>query len=647
MSLPAGGFITTRDGKRCTAVPKTTSSSTTSSESATKTDSSDDNDNDNDNDNNSDDVASTTVNPAANVVLGSSTTIQDALATTTVDAPETTDAVVDATSDTEVLPTSTPVTEIDSTTGIDPAAVAAQFGATTSTPTPTLTPTETAQPEAVQPDPESVTDQPIIVSDTTSDAPTVPIPTTPPPADSAESDLAFPSDSSTPSSTDNEQLIAVVPVPTKTPSTTGATSAAESATLQGPGPSGKVAVGQVVGGVIGGISFIALIGCLWLYFMRRRRRRDTFLTPLWVQSEKGPPTTYYEIDNASVGPTSLGSKWKAKASSRYHGVLGGFTALSTKMGHKPSPSVNLNRGNSQFLAPSTHSSHSRSSSSFSHPGKSIARKLWWRLAAVLTSSSFSHPGTLSRRERAREWWDRLTADAVFNWALSRPTKPTTAEPPSHFTRSRSASPSARAPSQDLTQYLASKDREMRDAGLQPDHRRSISLPPPTRTREDLGDGSLGIDFSDRGNPFSDPAPQPAATTTATRTLAANPFADPVPLAVVSLDNDEAFGYLKRVIVTPAVYPRLPQPSVGTTYVADVRRSRGQSFSTPRRASVRVSRERSRDRDTMLSSITTNTRRGKGRSDPFDLERPELLRAQPNRMSALSDVEELPSSAGSS
>ncbi|KAI9923360.1 hypothetical protein MW887_010471 [Aspergillus wentii] len=34
------------------------------------------------------------------------------------------------------------------------------------------------------------------------------------------------------------------------------------------------------------------------------------------------------------------------------------------------------------------------------------------------------------------------------------------------------------------------------------------------------------------------------------------FAKPVPFAVVSLDNDEAFGYLKRVIVTPAVYPRL-------------------------------------------------------------------------------------------
>ncbi|KAF4514198.1 UNVERIFIED_CONTAM: hypothetical protein B566_EDAN019385 [Ephemera danica] len=34
------------------------------------------------------------------------------------------------------------------------------------------------------------------------------------------------------------------------------------------------------------------------------------------------------------------------------------------------------------------------------------------------------------------------------------------------------------------------------------------------------------------------------------------YSKPVPLAVGSLDNDEAFGYLKRVIVTPAVYPRL-------------------------------------------------------------------------------------------
>ncbi|CAM9824987.1 unnamed protein product, partial [Discosporangium mesarthrocarpum] len=34
------------------------------------------------------------------------------------------------------------------------------------------------------------------------------------------------------------------------------------------------------------------------------------------------------------------------------------------------------------------------------------------------------------------------------------------------------------------------------------------------------------------------------------------YSKPVPLAVGSLDNDKAFGYLKRAIVTPAVYPRL-------------------------------------------------------------------------------------------
>ncbi|OBT72724.1 hypothetical protein VF21_08812 [Pseudogymnoascus sp. 05NY08] len=608
MSLPAGGFITTRDGKRCTAVPKTTkSSSKTSTKAATTTQSSDNNNNNDNND--SDDVATTTVNPAANVVLGSSTTIQDAPATTTSDLPATTDPVGETPSDTVALPlpTTTPVAEIN------PAAVASQFGITTSTPistpTPTETPTETVQSQAVQPDSESVTNPPIIASDTTttSDIAVVPIATTPPAADSAESDIAFPTDSVVSSSTDNQQLIAVIPtVLADTPTPTGPGSAAESATLESSSQTGKVAVGHLVGGIIGGLSFIALLGCLWLYFMRRRRRRDTLLAPLWVQSEKGPPVAYYEIDNASVGPTSLGSKWKAKATSRYHGVVGGFTALSSKMGHKPSPSVNLNRGNSQFLAPSF-STHSRSSSSVSHP-----------------------PTALTRRERARDWWDRLTADAVFNWALSRHTKPTTADPPSHFTRSRSASPSSRHPSQDLTQYLASKDREMRDAGaaagLPADHHRSISLPPLTRSREDLGDGSLGIDFSDPGNPFSDPTP--AAPSTATRTLAPNPFADPA---------------------TAAAGVSRPQPSVGTTYVADVRRSRGQSFSTPRHPSIRTSRERSRDRDTMLSSATTNTRRGKGRSDPFDLERPELLRGvgAGTRGSVLSDVQELPSSAGSS
>ncbi|KAL5354242.1 hypothetical protein ACLOAV_000329 [Pseudogymnoascus australis] len=554
--VPAGrGFITTRDGKRCTAVPKTTeSSSNTSIAEAKATQGSDDgnnndnnksdDNNDDNNDDNSDDVATQTVNPAANVVQDTSRAIQDAPASTTVDPPATTDPVVEAPSDTVIPPTTTPVTEID------PAAVASHFGATASTPIPTPTPipAQTALPQALQPDPESATDLPIIVSDTkisnttTSGVSTVPIPTTPPAAVSPESDIAFPADSVLPSSANNEQLIAVVPtvptVPMDTPSPTDPSSAAESARLEGANQSGKVAVGHLVGGIVGGLSFIALVGCLWLYFMRRRRR-DTLLTPSGCNLRKAlqQPIT-----------RSITPPWG------------------------PPPSA---------------------------------------------------PDGKRKPPRA------TTA------SLSRHTKAsTTADPPSHFTRSRSASPSSRNPSQDLTQYLASKDQEMREAGaaagLPPDHRRSISLPPPARSRENFGDGSLGIDFSDTGNPFSDP--QTTIPATATRTLAPNPFADPFPgpLAVSH-----------------------PQPSASGTYIADIRRSRGQSFSTPnapsRHPSIRISRERSRDRDTMLSSGTTNTRRGKGRSDPFDLERPELLRgAGPGaRGSVLSDVEELPSSAGSS
>ncbi|KFY19479.1 hypothetical protein V493_07944, partial [Pseudogymnoascus sp. VKM F-4281 (FW-2241)] len=367
MSLPAGGFITTRDGKRCTAVPKTIKTSSTTSVEAAATSQSSDNDDNNDDDDdndNSGDAATRTVDPAANVAIDTSTPIQDAPETTTLDAPATTAPVVETTSDTALLPATTSVAEID------PVAVASQFGATTSTPittpTPTPTPTRAAQPQAAQQDPESVTNPPLIVSNTTSgtisdttipdtttsDLSDVPIATTPPAADSAESDIAFPTDPVAPSSTDNGQVIAVIP--TNTPSPTGSGSAAEPATLEGSNPSGKVAVGHLVGGIVGGLSFLALLGCLWLYFMRRRRSRDTLLTPPWVQSEKGPPATYYEIDNASVGPTSRTSRWAAKATSRYHGLIGGFTTISSKIKishHKPTPSINLNRGTSQFLTP--------------------------------------------------------------------------------------------------------------------------------------------------------------------------------------------------------------------------------------------------------------------------------------------------------
>ncbi|KAL4645515.1 hypothetical protein ACB092_02G240200 [Castanea dentata] len=73
-------------------------------------------------------------------------------------------------------------------------------------------------------------------------------------------------------------------------------------------------------------------------------------------------------------------------------------------------------------------------------------------------------------------------------------------------------------------------------------------------------------------------------------------AKPVPLAVVSLDNDEAFGYLKRVIVTPAVYPRLVEflhfdiQSTGQkSHCVSIRRDHRNAFLSPGRHAATRSR----------------------------------------------------------
>jgi len=88
----------------------------------------------------------------------------------------------------------------------------------------------------------------------------------------------------------------------------------------------------------------------------------------------------------------------------------------------------------------------------------------------------------------------------------------------------------------------------------------------------------------------------------------------------------------------------PQPPIQkqSTYISDIRRSRGQSIDHTnnnthvyRTSSTRAPGSRypssiapSRDsyRDTLFSSFSGNARKGKGRSDPFDLERPELWRS---------------------
>jgi hypothetical protein len=161
----------------------------------------------------------------------------------------------------------------------------------------------------------------------------------------------------------------------------------------------------------------------------------------------------------------------------------------------------------------------------------------------------------------------------------------------------------------------------RDLQLQAE-RRQASLAGNTGSLPKLG--SLGLDFGS-DDPFADPVhpslgwrpPNPSAN------ASSNPFADP---------------------------PSHPQPTVpkANTYISEIRRSRGQSVvaatpsnnapstlnnntyrppstSVTSRYPSSIAPSRDSYRDTVFSTFSSNVRKGKGRSDPFDLERPELWR----------------------
>jgi hypothetical protein len=252
-------------------------------------------------------------------------------------------------------------------------------------------------------------------------------------------------------------------------------------------------------------------------------------------------------------------------------LIGLGAALKSKVGGERSdtPSVNLNRGNSQFLDGPI-PTHSRNNSAAS-----------------------SHLGNVPFKERAQDWWERL--GERFNWRSNR--NPRDSGDPFASAREKQAASNTQ-------NFSRLPDMEEQ---LQAERRRSSSL---------SGNGSLGLNFGIASDPFTDPAPKPT-------TAYSNPFADPT-----------------NPFSDP---PARPEPSIPkpNTYIADIRRSRGQSIdatTTANNASNTTSMYRppstsrypstiapSRDsyRDTVFSSFSANVRKGKGRSDPFDLERPEL------------------------
>lgn len=383
----------------------------------------------------------------------------------------------------------------------------------------------------------------------------------------------------------------VVPgsVPTSGTSTAGGISSTDS---NGSGSTLKVA-----GGVIGAVALISLLAFL-IWFWRRRlakKRRDTLLTPLSpdpsfsreLQNERP-----YRIQPGSIGPTPRMTKAKAALRAQYGQVVGRFntmkrsTSVRSHASHSTGPSVDMNRGNSQFMDTPPITGRDRKNSS--------------------ALSGFDEDDSdLSMKERIMELWTRVTGSGKQNLPgdekndifAARGIRPNMREKPEPSSR-----PLANKP--DFLTLLNMDDGELdREA-----QRRRMS-----RTRggsEGSGVGALNLDFG--ANPFSD-----------ANAITSNQSRNGPPLA--SGPNNP---------FTDANAIQLPKPS---TYIDGIRRSRNQSMgssdlskmyglgglrvvnegSRPPSGATGLPRTASQYSDASFESFVT--KRDKFRSDPFDLE----------------------------
>ncbi|KAF4805952.1 hypothetical protein CGCSCA5_v014888 [Colletotrichum siamense] len=348
---------------------------------------------------------------------------------------------------------------------------------------------------------------------------------------------------------------------------------------QGSNRSGGVATPVVIASsVVGAAAVIGLLGFLLWFWRKRwlRKRRSTLLTPLSTDPSFRTGEKFV-IDRGSLGPTPRTAKLKAALGynfNRFRGQVGGLVSRN-----RDSSSTG---GRSQFM---NISQHSRSSSSMSNHG--------------------GPRDVVTTKDRMKDWWERLRADMKFNWRL-RGDKNAEKDP---FAASRDIKErkAATGGQPDFLTLLGMDEREVeREA-----QRRRLSRGKGSAGSGDHFLGGLGLNFDNASaNPFSDINALP------------HDSAKPAPLAVANSSSNNPFSD-SNAISAPAAAVKPP-----TTYVADVRRSRGTSVggntTRPPSGSTFSPRLDSMYRDSMQSVESFSTRRNKFRSDPFDLERPELL-----------------------
>ncbi|GKT82787.1 hypothetical protein Ct61P_00637 [Colletotrichum tofieldiae] len=418
---------------------------------------------------------------------------------------------------------------------------------------------------------------------------------TPPPAQTPPAFLSDVSPSPLPTSSagSGAGVGAIAPSPPLNPGTAageaGNDSPASSGTPSGNSRSGGVANPVVIASsVVGAVVVLGLLGFL-LWFWRKRllkKRRSTLLTPLSTDpSFRHAEKASYVIDRASLGPTPRSAKLKAALGYNFQRFRGQLGALVSR--NRDSSST---RDRSQFM---NVSQHSRNSSSFSN-----------------------HTGprdVVTTKDRVKDWWERLTADMSFNWRLRGDRS--VDKDPFASARDMKDRKAAVGGQPDFLTLLGMDDREVeREA-----QRRRLSRGQGSTGSADHFLGGLGLNFENAAaNPFSDVNALP------------HDSAKPAPLTVTNPGNNPFSDV--NAISAPAAAAKPP-----STYVADVRRSRGTSFgggtTRPPSGSTYSPRLDSMYRDSMQSVESFATRRNKFRSDPFDLERPELLGSRTTQASS--------------
>ncbi|KAK7943208.1 uncharacterized protein PG986_012321 [Apiospora aurea] len=330
-----------------------------------------------------------------------------------------------------------------------------------------------------------------------------------------------------------------------------------------------------------GVAFVAIaVLIFWLVRRKlRRKRRSTLLTPLggpengFGNLEKRP----YTFSRDSIGPTPLSEKFRATFGQSLKKIRGRVKSLVVR---SPSPSVNLDRGNSQFLDGSISVSDAGRSRSAGRDGSPERERRFLGL--------FSR----SNGESGWRFGSRGKQDSEELFANTRGMKDTQ--------RGRSSQP-------DFLTLLNMDDKQLAE---QANIKRKTLAGKQNRRSSSAGSaehflGGLGLNFRST-DPFSDANAMPHNS------------AIPPPLST-STDGKDPFADA-NALRPPTQSKRIGPPS---TYTDSVRRSRGQSVGGSRPPSSRP-RTGTMYRDSGDSVESFQTRRNKFRSDPFDLDRPELL-----------------------